>query len=70
MHDWPRLPIRPEALPKIPELLTAEEYEKLLKRLGGLATSSNSCAGHERVPNTAGTPGAVACRRRGGSINI
>ena len=31
---WPRLPNKPEDLPKIRELLTAEEYEKLLKRLG------------------------------------
>ena len=29
---WPRLPIQPEHLPLIRELLTAEEYEKLLKR--------------------------------------
>ena len=33
MRDWPRLPIHPEDLPKIRELLTTEEYEKLLKRL-------------------------------------
>ena len=32
--DWPRPPIQPEDLPKIRELLAAEEYEKLLKRLG------------------------------------
>jgi len=32
--DWPGLPIRPEDLPKIRELLTAEEYAALLKRLG------------------------------------
>ncbi len=38
--DWPRPPIRPEDLPLIRELLTAEEYEKLLKRL-----EVNSCAG-------------------------
>ena len=31
--DWPRPPIRPEDLPKIRELLTAADYEKLLKRL-------------------------------------
>ena len=31
--DSPRLPIQPEDLPKIRELLTAEEYEALLKRL-------------------------------------
>ena len=31
--DWPRLPIQPEDLPKIRELLTAEKYEKLLNRL-------------------------------------
>ena len=33
--DWPRLPIRPEDLPKIRELLTAEDYAALLKRLEG-----------------------------------
>ena len=33
--DWPRLPIQPEDLPKIRALLTAEEYEKLSKRLEG-----------------------------------
>ncbi len=33
MPEWPRPPIRPEDLPKIRELLTAEEYEKLWKRL-------------------------------------
>ncbi len=31
--DWPRLPIQAEDLPKIRELLTAEECEQLLKRL-------------------------------------
>ena len=31
--DWPRPPIRLEDLPKIRALLTAEEYEQLLKRL-------------------------------------
>lgn len=31
--DWPRLPIQPEDLPKIRELLTAEEYEKMFKRI-------------------------------------
>ena len=33
--DWPRLPIQPEDLPKIRELMSAEEYARLLKRLGG-----------------------------------
>ena len=33
MPDWPRPPIRPEDLPKIRELLNADDYEKLLKRL-------------------------------------
>ena len=36
---WPRPPIRPEDLPLIRELLTAEEYAALLKRL-----EVNSCA--------------------------
>ena len=31
--EWPKPPIRPEHLPLIRELLTPEDYEKLLKRI-------------------------------------
>ena len=41
-HRLAQLLIQPEDLPKIRELLTAEEYEKLLKRL---EVGGNSCAG-------------------------
>jgi len=44
----------PEDLPKIRELLTAEEYEKLLKRLEVRSVAP----AHERTPNAAGTLGA------------
>ena len=37
--DGPRLPIQPEDLPKVRELLTAEEYAALLKRLDRVATA-------------------------------
>ena len=33
MPEWPLPPIRPEDLPKIRELMSAEEYARLLKRL-------------------------------------
>ena len=45
--DWPRPPIQPEDLPKIRELLTAEEYKKLLKRL---EVSNGLRRAHERGP--------------------
>ena len=45
--DWPQPPIRPEDLPKIRELLSAEDYEELLKRLGG---GFSSCAGARKSP--------------------
>ena len=32
--EWPQLPIQPEDLPTIRELMSPEECEKLLKRLG------------------------------------
>ena len=50
MPDWPRPPIRPEDLPKIRELLTAEEYAALLKR----REVSSVAPAHERAPNAAG----------------
>lgn len=45
--DWPRPPTRPEDLPLIRELLSAEDYAALLKRLGG---GFSSCAGARRSP--------------------
>ena len=33
MPEWPRPPIRAEDLPEIRELLSPEEYEKLLRRI-------------------------------------
>ena len=33
MPEWPRPPIRPEYLPLIRELLTPEDYRKLLLRI-------------------------------------
>ena len=33
MPEWPKPPMWPEGLPKISELLTAEEYEALLNHV-------------------------------------
>ena len=46
MYDWPRPPIHPEDLHKMRELLTPEEYEKLLKRL----EVSTVAPAHETAP--------------------
>ena len=55
MPDWPRPPIRPEDLPKIRELLTAEDYAALLKRLEADPARRRM----KEPPNAAGTPGAL-----------
>ena len=60
----PRPPIQPEELPKIRELLSAEEYEKSLKRLEVVSTVELE---HERAPNAAGALGADLCERLGTS---
>ena len=54
--EWPRPPIRQEYLPLIRELLTPEDYEKLLQRIAD--DPARWLPAHERAPNAAGTLGA------------
>ena len=49
---WPRPPIHPEHLPLIRELLTAEEYEQLLRRIE--AHANGLCDLAEDEPNDEG----------------
>ena len=59
--DWPKLPIWPEDLPLIRELLTEEQYAELLRRRycrTARCWTTDRCLAELKAPNAAGTLGA------------